>query len=238
MRIKGSLVTLGAVLLFGGTAGPALAGAVGRDPSSNIPLNLNSLPRSCWSTPRGATCIEAGVRYLDHARARLGQGPYALPANFVSLSPAQQALILTNLDRVHYGLSPIPGLSSSLDRAAAGGVRAENDPAPSGSGWTGYTANWAGGYPNIVLAYGAWMYDDGQGSGNLDCTAAHPGGCWGHRHDVLWQFGPRGPLAMGAAAGRAGGAPGFAMLLEQERAGSHPAYVYRWSQAVQAGAGK
>jgi hypothetical protein len=43
---------------------------------------------------------------------------------------------------------------------------------------------------------------------------------------------------MGAAAGSAGGTPGFAMLIEQKRPGLHPTYSYRWRQAVAAGAGK
>ena len=180
--------------------------------------------------------MRAAVGYLNRARARLGQRKYVLPRGFVSLSPPEQALVLTNLDRLHYGLSPIPGLTGRLDRAAAAGTRAQADPHPAG-GWDAFTSNWAGGYPNIVLAYEGWMYDDGPGSGNLDCTRANHSGCWGHRHDILWRFAPGGTLAMGAAAGRgSGGGASYAMLLEQEPAGVHPAYIYRWSEAVQAGA--
>jgi hypothetical protein len=229
------LVTASAVVLAGSMAQVAAGeGPVGANPRSNFPIG--SLPGACWSAPAGAACIRAGVAYLDRARASLGQAQYVLPSDFVSLSPSEQALVLTNLDRMQYGLSPIPGLTATLDRAAAAGVRAQNDPQPP-SGWEGYTSNWAGGYPNIVLAYEGWMYDDGPGSGNLDCTASNRSGCWGHRHDILWRFAPVGPLAMGAAAGT--GSPGsssFAMLLEQERPGIHPAYSYRWAQAVTAGA--
>jgi hypothetical protein len=179
------------------------------------------------------------VNYLNQARANLGQPPYHLPTKFASMTPVQQVFILTNLDRIHYRLPPIPGLTASLDRDAAAGVRNQGDPMPSGSDWDGFTSNWAGGYPNIVLAYGGWMYDDGLGSGNLDCTPGHTSGCWGHRHDILWQFAPVGALAMGAASGTGpGGVPGFAMLLEQERPGLHPTYTYSWRQAVEAGAGK
>lgn len=239
MRIQARLVISGIVIaLLGGTAGSALAeGPVGADPPSNFPLSWSTLPHACFSTPRGATCVAAGVKYLNQARANLGQPPYALPGDFASLTPVQQVFILTNLDRIHYHLTPIPGLTGSLNRDAAAGVAAQNDPTPSSSGWDAYTSNWAGGYPNIVLAYGGWMYDDGVGSGNLDCTASHTSGCWGHRHDILWQFASVGALAMGAAAGSAGGSAGYAMLLEQERPGLHPTYNYRWRQAVQAGAG-
>lgn len=223
-------LALAAVLAHGAVA----QGPVGADPHFNFPLG--ALPHACWQAPRGATCIRASVAYLDRARARLGQPPYVLPRNFVSLTPPQQALVLTNLDRLLYHLAPIPGLTVGLDRAASAGVRAQTDPQP-GSGWYAFTSNWAGGYPNIVLAYEGWMYDDGLGSGNLDCTAAHRSGCWAHRHDILWRFDPGGALAMGAAARTVGGGrSSYAMLLEQARPGVRLVYTYRWHAAVRAGA--
>jgi len=233
MRIKTSAALVAVTLaLVGSLTGPASAqGPVGANPRSNF--SVGALPSACWSSPRGARCIKAGVRYLDKARAKLGQSPYVLPRGFVWLSPAQQVLVLTNLDRKSYGLSPVPGLTAALDRDAAGGVRAANDPVPGKQSWIGFTSNWAGGYPNIVLAYEAWMYDDGPGSGNLDCTVRNRAGCWGHRHDILWRFGSHGALAMGAAAMKGPhGSPGYAMLLVQERPGVHPAYTFRWTQAV------
>lgn len=180
--------------------------------------------------------MSAAVRYLDQARARMGQPPYVLPRNFLSLTAPEQAFVLTDLDRILYHLAPVPGLSAALDRAAAAGALAQNDPHPA-SAWTAYTANWAGGFPNIVLAYEGWMFNDGLGSGNLDCTAFNRAGCWGHRHDILWRFGPQGALVMGAADHSSSpGRSSFAMLLEQERPGVHPTYTYRWTQALRAGA--
>jgi len=225
-----------AMALFGGSATVALAdGPVGANPSSNFPLG--PLPDACYTDPTGATCVNAGVTYLDKARARLGQPAYVLPRGFDSLSPAEQAFVLTNLDRTLYGLSPIPGLTSALDRDAAGGVASDNDPTPSDTTWIGYTANWAGGYENMVLAYEGWMYDDGPGSGNLDCTSGNTSGCWGHRHDILWRFSGSGALAMGAAAGNdSGGQPSYAMLIEKKAPGVQPGYTYTWAQAVAAGA--
>jgi hypothetical protein len=240
MRIQGRVVSLGVVLaLFSVSTGAALGqGPVGSDPASNFSMNWNSLPQSCWSAPHGARCLAAGVSYLNRARASLGQPAYALPTNFAALAPVKQVFILTNLDRIQYGLAPIPGLTTSLNRDAAAGVRKDADPYPSSRSWDAYTSNWAGGYPNIVLAYGGWMYDDGLGSGNLDCTSGHTSGCWGHRHDILWRFARVGALAMGAAAAGSGQNAGYAMLLEQLRPGLHPSYAYSWHQAVQAGAGK
>jgi hypothetical protein len=43
------------------------------------------------------------------------------------------------------------------------------------------------------------MYDDGKGSGNLDCPAKGGPGCWGHRHGILDNFGTVGTLVMGGA---------------------------------------
>jgi hypothetical protein len=151
------------------------------------------------------------------------------------MTATQQVFVLTNLDRLLYRLAPIPGLTARLDKAAAAGVRAHADPDP-GNGWYSFTSNWAGGYPNIVLAYAGWMYDDGPGSPNLDCSPSNHSGCWGHRHDILWRFGSQGALAMGAAARTAGVRSGYAMLLEQTPPGTHVDYTYRWQQAVRAGA--
>jgi hypothetical protein len=236
VRIDRTALIAALTLALGGSLAQTAAGEgpVGANPRSNYPIG--SLPGACWTAPTGRTCLRAGISILNRARAHMDQPNYVLPRGFVSLTPAEQAFVLTNLDRLRYGLSPVPGLTAGLDRAAAAGVRAQNDPQPAG-GWDAYTSNWAGGYPNIVLAYEGWMYDDGPGSGNLDCTAANRAGCWGHRHDILWRFAPDGPLAMGAAARMAsGGRSSYAMLLEQERPGTHLRYVYRWAQAVRAGA--
>jgi hypothetical protein len=236
MRVwaRGTVTALAIMLVSVMAHGAAAQGPVGADPGFNFPIT--GLPDTCWRAPQGAACIQASVAYLDRARARLGQPRYVLPRNFGSLTAAEQAFVLTNLDRVLYRLAPVPGLTAALDRAASAGVRAQTDPVP-GGGWGAFTSNWAGGYPNIVLAYEGWMYDDGLGSGNLDCTANHRSGCWGHRHDILWRFDPRGALAMGAAAHAApGGRSGYAMLLEQARPGARPVYTYRWRQALRAGA--
>ena len=236
MRIqaRGVLCAVAVALAAVTTGSAGAQGPVGANPRSNFPIR--TLPDACWSSPTGAACVRAAVRYLDRARARMGQPPYALPRNFASRKPPQQALILTNLDRMLYGLAPVPGLTARLNHDAAHGVRIQNDPEPSHRDWGAYTSNWAGGYPNIVMAYEGWMYDDGPGSGNLDCTLHNHSGCWGHREDILWRFGHSGALALGAAAKTGRGGSSYAMLLEQVRPGHHPAYTYRWAWAVRAGA--
>jgi hypothetical protein len=225
------------LVLIASCAPAAVASAdspVGKDPSSNFSPGL--LPPQCDTDPTGALCVESAVTYLNAARAHNGAGPYVLPGDFTSLTPAQQALVLTDLDRTQVGLPPVPGLTDQLDQDAAGGVRSDGDPAA--GGFPSFTSNWAGGFSNMPFAYEAWMYDDGPGSGNLDCPRAGASGCWGHRHDILWGFGAGGPLAMGAAAGNdSGGMSGFAMLLAQGGASYHPVYTYTWAQAIANGAG-
>ena len=230
VRVGGILTAL-CLGLGGLLAGPALAsGPVGSDPSSNFPVG--PLPHACTTDPGGAVCVNASVGYLNQARASLGQPPYSLPADFASLSPVEQALILTNSDRVLYNLAPITGLTSALNQDAAAGVTTDSDPQPSASDWYGYTSNAAWGNGNMVLAYEGWMYDDGPGSDNVDCSPSHPSGCWGHRHDILWQFGP-GALAMGAAAGLdSSGNRAYTMLLVQGSPSFNPLYTYTWSQAL------
>lgn len=220
------------------TTGPAYAfGPVGTDPTSNF----GAIPESCYGDGTSSACQQASIQELDQARAQLGQPPYQLPTNFTSLNPAEQAFVLTNLDRLLYNLPAVPGLTNALDQDAAAGVQADDDPQASDPAIQAYTANWGGGYPNMILSYEAWMYDDGPGSNNLDCTSTDTTGCWGHRHDILWDFsgsGLDGPLAMGAASGiDPSGTPGYAMLIGQGDSSYQPSYVYTWSEAVASGAG-
>lgn len=227
-----------AQLIVGTGAAMAANPWVGPDPAKNYPLG--QLPSACFSKPTSATCINAGVYYLDRARAALKIGPYKLPANFAALTPTQQTLILTNLDRIHYKLPPVAGVTAGLSGDALAGVKGDTDPHPTVPGVLQWTANWAGGYQNIVLAYEGWMYNDGYKSPNGGCTTPAASECWGHRHDILWKFSVTGPLAAGVAAGKdPHGSTGFAMLLGQGTAGWKPGkYLYTWAQAVKDGAGK
>jgi hypothetical protein len=228
-------LSLALVLIGLGTSPARADGAAGADPSQNFPAG--PVPVSCELHPTGPACIDSAVRYLDQARASLGQGPYVLPSNFDALPAERQAFVLTNLDRVQYGLAPIPGLTAALGRDAAQGVSTDGDPAASDPDVTSYTSNWAGGFLNMPYAYEAWMYDDGPGSGNLDCTPPDAGGCWGHRHDVLWRFDSPGPLAMGGGGGQHSvGRPGYAMLLVAGDSAYKPVYSYTWAEAVANGA--
>lgn len=217
----------------------ASAGWAGKDPAHNYPLG--ALPAACTSAPLGAKCVNAGVYYLDKARAKVGLGPYKLPADFPSLPPVRQMFILTNLDRLAYHLPPMTGLTVKLNIDALKGVRQAFDPSPSDtSHLRAWTANWATGYANAPMAYEAWMWDDGLGSSNADCTSSDQSSCWAHRHCLLWRFGSGHVLAMGAAAGfgptrlRAY----TTLLVGGERPGYTAKYAYTWRKAVADGAGR
>jgi hypothetical protein len=206
----------------------APAAAVGSDPSFNF-----APQPSCAGA---SACMNQAVAVLDQARAKLGQQPYDLPRNFASLAPAEQLFVLTDLDRLTHGLRPIEGLTDALDQAAAAGVGSANDPMTADPNIMVLASNWAAGYPNAEFAYEAWMYADGLGSNNVDCTALNTSGCWAHRENILTAFGS-GPLAMGAATGSGpGGVPGYAVTLVEGNSSYRPAYVYTWNDAVAAGA--
>jgi hypothetical protein len=207
---------------------------VAANPRSSLPLGR--LPASCSRAPTGPACERAVVEHLDAARGRLGLGPYELPRNFTSLSPDRQLFVLTNLDRLAYGLMPVAGLNAGLDASATRAVGRLSDPQPPaglspGGTVRAFTSNWASNFPNAPAAYYAWMYDDGYGSPNAACVTPGGDGCWGHRQDVLWRF-PGGSLAMGAAATRdPHGARGFAMLIADTHGSRAPAFYYTWHRA-------
>jgi hypothetical protein len=225
-------------VLVGASAVLAPTAAAAPNPVSNIPIGR--LPAACRTAPTGATCEKAAVRALEAARGKLGLGPYVLPADFLSLAPARQWLILADLDRIAYSLRPIAGLSTVLDAIAKQGASARRDPNPwpllmrlHGQSEIGFASNWAGGQPNALVAYYGWMYDDGYRSGNIDCPSRSAPGCWGHRRNILaFPAGLR--LSMGAAVVRSG--PSYALTIVETSTPVWP-YHYTWAAAMADGAG-
>ena len=218
----------------------ALAQSAWGAPNPPGDIRLSALPRACERAPTGAACEAASVRALDAARANLALGPYLLPADFLRLAPARQWLILANLDRIAYARVPISGLSRPLDVIAMAAARANDDPDPrpalrklNPAAVLGTASAWAGGLQNGLLAYYGWMYDDGYGSGNLDCRARSDSGCWGHRQNIL-AFSHAASLSMGAAAIR--GAVSYALTVVETSRTAWP-YSYTWAAAMADGAG-
>jgi hypothetical protein len=245
MRRAALALTVLATLGLGGLSPvPARAWASAPNPSENI--TLRALPSECSATSLAAGCENAVIQELDRARAAVGLGPYLLPAGFTGLSPDRQLLILTDLDRVAYGLGPVPGLDAQLSSSAAEGARGDYDPIPAGElspggAVEGFASNWAGGYGNVLEAYFEWMYDDGYPSANRDCASAGAPGCWGHRQNVLASLSSEsgGSLSLGAAAGTDGdGQPSYTLLIALTPQAGDYDYYYSWAEAQAAGAGR
>jgi hypothetical protein len=187
-----------------------------KNPSKSLrpsPFFLGS--NDCRRVKDGAGCNTGALKAIARARKVLekmaGMG-FSLKA-YEKLTAVEQLFVTANLERVSRGLTPAVVLTKSLDKVAQEGANTDldpplnkvPDPLPGGGRFVGLGGNWAGGWDNALGSDYAWMYDDGLGSGNLDCKKGHTQGCWGHRDNILGRFnskarcgGQRNELAMGA----------------------------------------
>lgn len=132
----------------------------------------------CFSTANLPACDTAALTAIDTARAGEGLGPLQLPSSFDALDPDTQVLTVINAERTSRGL-PAFTYDASYQPAAQVAAQAGTDPVgPSTNDWA---AIYAGGYATALAADFGWMYDDGIGSPNVDCSASNTSGCWGHR---------------------------------------------------------
>ncbi|HEY2429093.1 MAG TPA: hypothetical protein VGI06_09200 [Acidimicrobiales bacterium] len=218
------------------SAPPTDASATGiADPTHTLPPSPD-YTRSCADTglDSSPSCLDAVLAAIDHARSMEGVRPMTLPAGFGTLPVPEQVLAVVNLERIDRSLPPFAGLTAALDGNAQKGADTANDPPDPGSAYEVIDTEWAGGSVNGLDADYGWMYDDGTGSGNLDCPRAGAPGCWGHRHGILDNFGSLGTLVMGAAVNPTGdttagdrGGPSIAATLAVTTAAPGP-FVYRW----------
>ncbi len=104
-----------------------------------------------------------------------------------------------------------------------------------------------------------WMYEDGYGTFNIDCTSPSDPGCWGHRDNILGPYPTSvsfdasafgqpivqlsavipATLVMGAGALQpigSGNPGGTWSAIFTSMVGTPPPFVYSWSQALAAGA--
>jgi hypothetical protein len=152
------------------------------------------------------------------------------------------------------GFRVAPGTSLAYSCKSTGG----NGYACYGSGEPG-AAIAAGGQISALDADYGWMYDDGPGGANGDCTTPAAKGCWGHRDNILGRYPTRtqfaaatadtspshitrhrAMLVMGAGAQQpngAGGPQGNFTAIFTSIVGRRPAFAYTWKQALAAGAG-
>jgi hypothetical protein len=220
----GSIALAGAALVGTGAAQasvPAIASSHhGILPLKNPARSLAPAPSflslpSCAGGRDGTRCNADVLKAITRARKvleKMGRMSFSLSA-YEKLSPAEQLFVTVNLERTERGLPAAGELTRSLDKIAQAGADSDTDPSlgevPNpllgGGRPADIGGNWAGGWDNALGADYAWMYDDGLGSGNGDCTRTHKSGCWGHRDNILGTFasssicgGQRHSLAMGA----------------------------------------
>lgn len=189
------------------------------DPASNTPPWPNFLG-TCGLTDYNDSfdCVWEVVAAIDNARAGEGLPPFVLPTNWTSLTPGQQLFVATNLERVARGLAPLAAMATALEAAAALAVTAGVDPtAPPGFPQTEVLGNWAGPVANPLEAMYYWMYDDGLGSSNIDCSLSNLSGCWGHRHNLLASLACNLCVMGGAFGTNAQGTTGVTELIVETR---------------------
>ena len=119
------------------------------------------------------------IAYIDRGRSAEGVPALMLPYNWPSLTRPQKLLTLINLERVDRGLPAFPGLESTLDALAVQGAITNTDPPFSFGIWVG------GGRVSPLGAVAIWMYDDGPGGVNSDCTLTNHSWCYAHAVNIL-----------------------------------------------------
>jgi len=175
-------------------------------PSANEPAPAY-MQAACASGNKQA-CQSAVVRAINHNHAKEGIRAVHLPSNYNKLSVPQQLLTVSNQERKDRGLPTISHLSPALNAMAMRGAAANADPTgPQGKGWG---SNWAGNEGSVLQADYDWMYNDGPGGDNIDCTRPGQAGCWGHRKNILGNYGAH--PSMGAANTQVHGVPSMTEL--------------------------
>jgi hypothetical protein len=187
-----------------------------KNPSKSLsPSPMFVASSKCFKGKDTSSCNTLVLTAVAHARKvleKLGGMKFSLSA-YEKLSPIEQLFVTANLERTDRRLAPATVLTRSLDKVAQTGADKDEDPPlnqvpsklPGGGRWIGLGGNWAGGWDNALGSDYGWMYDDGPGSDNGDCTKTNKSGCWGHRDNILGTFSSRSrcgggssELAMGA----------------------------------------
>ena len=142
----------------------------------------------CSVTPVDDTssgCLDSVLHNINYARSLEGLGPLVLPSDYASDSVPVQQLIITDEERGDRGLAEFTGLDPCPLRLR----RPLLPPAQTLSHRRRYlyyesAAIFAQDYTPLGADY-AWLYNDGYGGTNIDCTSQSDPGCWGHRDNVL-----------------------------------------------------
>ena len=174
------------------TSGTGTSGTSPTPTPTSAPVTTVSVPSAVLGTVPpanpAANCAPSwaqlstaagALELIDYCRAQQGVGPLVLPSNFGRLTVPEQMLVIIDLERVNRGEAPVAGLTRPLDRQAQRAAAAGIAPA------IGFGDIWEGGPNSTAEADYGWMYDDGYGGTNVDCTTPTSQRCWGHRDIIL-----------------------------------------------------
>jgi len=221
----------------------AVAQATGSTATGHPKHNIAAKPdyRSACANYKSnsSACITKALAAINRARSLEHVRPMILPDNFTKLTYAEQTFVVSNLERVDRGRAPFRGLTSKLNKTAKQAATAQVDPAPAYSAVgqfvvMDYQSNWSSNFGPLAANYG-WMYDDGYGSYNVDCTSPAASGCWAHRDIILTRY-DKPSLISGAGSDKQSGLVSIAQLFVAGK-GQNPTFTYTWRQALKHGAG-
>jgi IPT/TIG domain len=203
-RIIGSAIAVAALglPLLGGSA--SAAGIVPpENPTANIPKALYQ--GACYKAPSTISgkqeCINQDLYAINYGRASEGLDPMILPKNYGTMPLREQQWVVTNLERNDRGIAPFAGLYSVADADANRGAKIDTDPTSTVVDTRQTGAIWSGS-ANALGSDVLWMYYDGPGGANGDCTTTNTSGCWGRRDNILGDWVTSGALLqfMGASS--------------------------------------
>jgi hypothetical protein len=208
-------------------------------PSHNIAPKPSYTAECSHFHSNSAACIANSLAAIDRARSFEHVRPMVLPDNFTKLSFAEQTFVVSNLERVDRGRRPFLGITSALNQTATKAAQERADPTPATStvgrfAVLTYGSNWTANFGPLAGDYG-WMYDDGYGSYNVDCSSPAATGCWGHRDVILSTYSDKPLLISGAGSDKQNGLVSIAQMFVGGQ-GRAPQFTYTWAEALRHGA--
>ena len=208
-------------------------------PSRNIAAKPSYTSNCAHFQSNSAACISRALAAINRARSFEHVRPMVLPKDFTKLTFAEQTFVVSNLERVDRGLRPFRGITSQLNQTATKAAQERVDPTPASSAVgrfvvLTYGSNWAANFGPLAGDYG-WMYDDGYGSYNVDCSSPAADGCWGHRDVILSTYGDKPLLVSGAGSDKQNGLVSIAQMFVGGQ-GQAPQFTYTWAEALRHGA--
>ena len=224
------------------------------NPSESLAPNPNftgdgSCPYYIYSNT--TTCSNDAVSAINSALNTLESLP-ALSLNmsaFENLTAPEQIFVITNVERVNRGLPPAVALTTQLNQVAQTAASASTLTDPDLSVWslTGGTqvyswgSNAAEGTSNALGSDYYYMYDDGYGGVNGDCTTPSSQWCWGHRDNILGTFinnsecsnNPNTYMGTGYTPGASSTFSTYTEILVGACGTAPTDVVFTWTQALQ-----